>query len=214
MSENNAALAASNTALSTDASAPNFDVEDIDIPRINIVQKMSSIDAPNGAIVLDKQHVLAEAEAPVKVVVVAAQKGWRENIPFDEEDVPRIAWSAEQRDRIEADSDYDMIEFAEITLLVQRPDGSEDEDAFPLPIGDSHYAIGRINVSKNAYRSTFKRLATFAAFNKEVPLNSRLWNLTSEVMTKGKYTWHNPSLTITKGETSEGVTGFLENFGI
>lgn len=214
MSNKDTAVAeAANTAVSTNVSQPHFDAEDIDIPRINLVQKMSQIDAPTGAVVLDKTHVLAEAETPIDVTIVAAQKGWRENIPFDEEDVPRIAWSKEQSDAIEMDSDYDMIEFAEITLLVKQPEDNDDDEAYPFPIGDSNYAMGKINVSKNAYRSTFKRLATFAAFNKSVPLNSRTWTLTSEVLSKGKYTWHNPSLSITKNGTDDAVTEFLNNFG-
>lgn len=214
MSNKDTAVAeAANTAVSTNVSQPHFDAEDIDIPRINLVQKMSQIDAPTGAIVLDKTHVLAEAETPIDVTIVAAQKGWRENIPFDEEDVPRIAWSKEQSEAIELDSDYDMIEFAEITLLVKQPEDNGDDEAYPFPIGDSNYAMGKINVSKNAYRSTFKRLATFAAFNKSVPLNSRTWSLTSEVLSKGKYTWHNPSLNITKNGTDDAVSEFLNNFG-
>lgn len=214
MSNKDTAVAeAANTAVSTNVVQPHFDAEDIDIPRINLVQKMSQIDAPTGAIVLDKTHVLAEAETPIDVTIVAAQKGWRENIPFDDEDVPRIAWSKEQADAIEMDSDYDMIEFAEITLLVKQPEDHDDDEAYPFPIGGSNYAMGKINVSKNAYRSTFKRLATFAAFNKSVPLNSRTWTLTSEVLSKGKYTWHNPSLSITKNGTDDAVTEFLSNFG-
>ena len=31
---------------------------DIDIPRLNIVQKTSSIDGPVGSVVLDKTHIL------------------------------------------------------------------------------------------------------------------------------------------------------------
>lgn len=196
------------------AGSMHIDTEDIDIPRINVIQKMSQIDAPIGSIVLNKTHVLAEAEVPLEAVVVAAQKGWREDIPFDEDQVPRIAWSKEQADLIAAESDWPMIEFAEITLLIKQPEGNDDEAAFPFPIGDSNYALGRINVSKNAYRSTYKRLATFTAFNRNIPLFGRVWTFASEVLTKGKYSWYSPSLTITKDEAGPEVISFLKNFGI
>lgn len=210
---NNTALAEANTGLSTNTAVSGFDASDIDIPRINVVQKMSQIDAPIGAIVLNKKTVLAEADTPIEVIVIAAQKGWREDIPFDEEETPRIVWTKELAEKLEAESDYGLVEFAEITLLVQQPEGSDDEEGYPLPIGDGNYAIGKINVSKNAYRSTYKRLATFAAFNRGLSLSSRKWSLVSEVLTKGKYTWHNPSLTITKEETPVDVIEFLNNFG-
>lgn len=214
MSDKNTAVAeAKNTSItSTTAGRMEIEAEDIDIPRINLVQKMSQIDAPTGAIVLDKTHVLAEADSPLRAVVVTAQKGWREDIPFDNDDVPRIAWTHEQRDNIANNSEYEMIEFAEITLLIEQPEGASDE-AFAFPIGDKNYALGRINVSKNAYRSTYKRLATFSAFNRGVSLFNRVWNFTSEVMSKGKYSWHNPSLTVTSEATDENVIEFLKSFG-
>lgn len=199
---------------STSVGSIQIDVEDIDIPRINIVQKMSQIDAPVGAIVLNKAHVVAEAGDPVEAVVVATQKGWREDIPFDEDGIPRMAWSREQSDSIAADSEWDMVEFAEITLLLKEPKDNKDPEAFGFPIGGSNYAIGRINVSKNAYRSTFKRLATFSAFNKSIPLNSKVWTFTSEILSKGKYSWHNPSLTASSEKVDPAVTEFLADFGI
>ncbi len=54
--ENDTAVAeAENTNLaSTSVGSIQIDVEDIDIPRINIVQKMSQIDAPVGAIVFEQ----------------------------------------------------------------------------------------------------------------------------------------------------------------
>jgi hypothetical protein len=104
-----------------------------------------------------------------------------------------------------------MTEFAEITLLMRAPD-NEDDDAFQLPIGDHSYALGKINVGKNAYRSTYKRLATFAAFQSGIPIYSKVWNFVSEELTKGKYTWFNPSLTVTKEETNKDVTAFVKNF--
>lgn len=189
-----------------------IDSDDIEIPRINVCQKMTDSDAPVGSILYNKEFVIAGPNVSVKTIAVAAQKGWRENIPFDDEDIPRIAWTKEESVALAADSDYDLTEFAEITLLLQQPEEGVNDDAFGLPIGDHSYAIGKINVGKNAYRSTYKRLATFAALQAGVSIQSRVWNLKSEELSKGKYTWYNPSLTATSESTSEEVTTFIKNF--
>ena len=118
----------------------------------------------------------------------------------------------EQADAIEADSDWGMLEFAEITLLIEKPEDCEDDGAYQIPIGDKDYAIGKINVSKNAYRSTFKRLATFMAINQSTPVSGRVWSFSSEQITRGKYTWYNPTLVATKEETPEEVAVFTQKF--
>ena len=209
--ENEIVETESNTSLSTAVSGIEIDIDDIEIPRINICQKMSASDAPVGTILYDKTYEIAGAETPVKVIPVIAQKGWREDIPFDEEEIPKIAWTKQQADAIADNSDWDMTEFADITLLIQQPEEGVNDDAFQLPIGDHNYALGRINVGKNAYRSTYKRLATNAALSK-IPIHHKLWNLTSEELSKGKYTWFNPSLTATADSADEHVREFVENF--
>ena len=209
--ENEIVETEANTALSANVTGIEIDIDDIEIPRINICQKMSESDAPVGSILYDKTYVLAAPNTPLKVTPVVAQKGWRENIPFDEEDTPRIAWTKEQSDAIEAESEWEMTEFAELTLLIQQPEEGSDPDAFQLPIGDRNYALGKINVGKNAYRSTYKRLATNAALTGQ-PIHEKIWNFISEELSKGKYTWYNPTLTATKEAVDESVVEFVSNF--
>ena len=188
----------------------NIAPSDIDISKINLIQKSSQIDGPVGAFVLDQQHVILDADETSEVIVVVALKGWRENIPYESDEMPRIAQTEEQKAAIEADSEFGTIEFADITLLIPKPDKEDvDEAAYPYPIGDEYFALGRINVAKAAYRMTYKREATFSLFNSELPVSHRLWTLKSEVMTKGKYSWFAPSLTITKNEPSEEVINFV-----
>lgn len=189
---------------------------DIEIPRINVVQKTSEIDAPFGSIVLDKQFVIAEAETDpensLKAVPVSVMKGWREDIPYDDDEVPRIANSQEERDQIAKTSEYPMLEFADITLAIAKPKDTSVDHAFPFPIGDEFFALGRINVAKDAYRQTFKRLATFTLFNPDTPAFMRYWDFTSALISRGKYSWYAPSLTFTEKETSEAVQKFANNF--
>ena len=107
---------------------------DIEIPRINVVQKTSEIDAPFGSIVLDKQFVIAEPETAVVAIPISVIKGWREDIPYDDDEMPRIAHSQEERDEIAKTSDYPMLEFADITLLFEKPDKTDVGAAYPFPI--------------------------------------------------------------------------------
>lgn len=200
------------TSIIVNESGLMMDANDIDIPRINLVQKTSDIEAPVGSVVLDKKHVLLKPDEPAEVVVLMAVKGWREDIPYDDDGIPRIAYTPEEMQALAAQSDYEMLEFAEITLMFKQPKGSENEDAYPYPIGDFQYAIGKINVAKDAYRQTYKRLATFAAFNKSIPLQSKLWNFQSSLMTKGKYSWYTPSLGITQQQPDASVLEFTSNF--
>lgn len=185
-----------------------IDPEDIDIPRVNLVQKMSQIDGPLGAIMLDQKHVLAEADTAIPVSIVAARKGWREDIPYDEDEMPRMVWTHEERDALEAESGYKILEFADIRLLFH---GGKDADemVFNVPIGDEQYALGRINVQKDAYRNTYKRLATFAAVNAGADMTSKVWNMKSILLTKGKYSWYAPSLENSPERASNEVVEFL-----
>lgn len=200
------------TAIVSPAAAWMIEPSDIEIPRINVVQKTSEIEAPFGSVVLDKQFVIAEPEMAVPSIPVSVTKAWREDIPYDNDEMPRIAHSQEERDEFAKNSDYSMLEFADIVLLFEKPDKTDVPAAYPFPIGGNFYALGRINVAKDAYRQTFKRLATFTLFNPDTPVSSRVWDFTSALISRGKYSWYAPSLTFTEKESGEDVQKFISNF--
>jgi hypothetical protein len=158
--------------------------------------------------VIDKDAVLLEAEDKVPVIVIAAKKRFKENIPFDSDVIPKIVNTQAEADLLAADSDYEIMEFAEIVLLIPQPEGADDE-LFPYPIGDGNYQIARITVQKDAYRLTYKRLFTFQTFNPDVDLSARLWLFGTELMSKGKYSWYVPTLSITKDEADADALAFV-----
>lgn len=196
----------------TNTDGLQFDQSDIDIPRLNVVQKTSDIEASTGSLVLDKRHVLLKAEEMGEVVVVSATKAWKEDIPFDEGTMPRIASTPGAAAELALESSYPVLEFADIILLFRQPEKSTDDSAYPYPIGDANYALGKLYVAKDAYRQTYKRLITFAAFNKSIQLRNRLWNFQTQMMEKGKYSWYVPSLAISPSETPAEVLEFIEIF--
>ena len=123
------AEAPKNGLTATNASGIDISPSDIDVPRVNVVQKTSEIEAPLGAVVLDKQHVLSLADETIPVTVLSVLKGWRENIDYDSDEIPRVAHTQEEADQIKANSEYDMLEFAEITILFKKPEGSDNDAA-------------------------------------------------------------------------------------
>lgn len=190
-----------------------FDMSDIDIPRLNVTQKTSTFEAPTGSLVLDKTHVILQPNTGINVVVVKADKMWREDTPFDEDVVPKIAKNPEELAAISANTEYPIIEFAEIVFMI--PPGNDDEpdhSVYQFPIAGKQWAIGKLNVQKDAYRQTFKRLATFQGLNPTVPFYAKQWNLSVGLMTKGKYSWWVPSLKATDESVSEEVVKFLASF--
>jgi hypothetical protein len=190
----------------------NMTAADIDIPRLNLIQKTSDIDGELGAIVLDKQYSLAKADTNVPCVVILAAKGWKEDVPYDSDIVPKTAANEADAEALRLSSTYPVIEFAELTLLLQDP--TENTEGFDLPIGDKNYALGKLYVAKDAYRQTFKRLATYALFHKGKRIQSIMWNLRSGPLERGKYSWFCPGLTATDVAPPADVVEFLSGFGV
>lgn len=180
--------------------------QDIEIPKLNVIQKMSQIDGDVGSVVLDKEAQILEAEQKTNVVIIGAIKRWKEDIPYDSDVTPKIVDTEAEARALAEESSYEVTEFADIVLLI--PQIGDDDTHFPYPIGDTNYQLGRITVQKDAYRMTFKRLVTFATFNPGVAVSSRFWKFGTEMLTKGKYSWYVPSLSITKEEVPAEVVEF------
>ena len=190
-------------------------LEDVDIPRLNVIQKMSSIEGPVGGVVIDKSDVLLEKDERVDVIIGHTKKGWRENIPFGSDEMPRMAWSESERAEIESDSEYGkMVVFADITFLVPQPENADDEnDIYQYPIGDQNYALGVINVSKDGYKFTYKKLNTFQLFNSTLPISAKVWSFGTELITKGQHSWFVPTLKPTSENAPEEAVTFSQLLG-
>lgn len=190
-------------------------LEDVDIPRLNVIQKMSSIEGPVGGVVIDKSDVLIEKDERVDVIIGHTKKGWRENIPFGSDEMPRMAWSESDRTEIENDSEYGkMVVFADITFLIPQPENADDEnDIYQYPIGDQNYALGVINVSKDGYKFTYKKLNTFQLFNSTLPISAKVWSFGTELITKGQHSWFVPTLKPTSENAPEEAVTFSQLLG-
>ena len=188
--------------------------DDIDIPRLNVVQAVSQIEAPHGSIVIDKRHVLAELKTPITVIPMVAIKGYREDKPFGMEPLSRSVYNKEDLETLKKDTEFPVIEFANITIMFPEPKDAEGAGAYPFPINGKNYAIGTLNVAKMAYAQTFKRLATYASLRKpEDAYYKVFWDL--EIITiDGKVTYFAPSLRVkdTKDTPDKEVIAFIDQF--
>jgi len=190
-------------------------LEDVDIPRLNVIQKMSSIEGPVGGVVIDKSDVLIQKDQRIDVIIGHTKKGWRENIPFGSDEMPRMAWTESERAEVESDSEYGkMVVFADITFLVPQPEDADDEnDIYQYPIGDKNYALGVINVSKDGYKFTYKKLNTFQLFNSTLPISAKVWSFGTELITKGQHSWFVPTLKPTSENAPEEAVTFSQLLG-
>jgi len=199
----NAALAASTCAFSHSVSS------DIEIPRLNVIQKMSEVEGDVGSVVLDKIEQILDAKEQTKVIIMSAVKRFKEDIPYDSDAMPQIVNTQAEADALALTSDYPILEFADITILIPQPAGVSD-DLFPYEIDGINYQLGKLTVQKDAYRMTFKRLYTFHVMNRSVPLATRYWNFGTELITKGKYSWYVPTLQATKEDVPAEVQEFVK----
>lgn len=196
------------------APAAAYAASDIELPRLLFVQKMTDLDfeAPVGSMVLNRENVLYRPGVKAPTVVIAAQKYWKQDIPFDSEQVPVFVGTQEEADRYynEEDNEFKFITCSYISVLIQKTAETEDADAFPFDLDGESWAIGKFFVQKKAYDTSFKRLATFEAFNPGKPLGDVVWNLSSELVTKGSYKWYVPSLSPTKGVVGPETAAFVK----
>lgn len=173
---------------------------DYDIPRINVVHKISDINdhegnpAKTGSLVLDKKWVIAEMKDLIQVTISDWEKWWEEDVPFDDEHIAQRADTKVDRDALEAISPYSIIEVGDIEFMLKGREGVPMQ-ALPHSLGGDRWAIGKLQVRKDAYRQTFKRMVTtFAHRDPEDPEWSSMFTLSTELMEKGKYKWPVPSL--------------------
>ena len=184
--------------------------EDFTIPRMNLIQKISNIEGPVGGYVLDRKHVVLDKDQSTLAVIVKADKFWRENVPYESDQIARIAHTEAQKKAIEADSDPSsrMIKCVDFVLLIAQPKGADDE-MFPYDLGGTNYALVNFQTQKDGFDFTFGRLATSQLANPDIPLCGKAWSFQSELLTKGKNSWFVPTLEATKVITSDEVRDFV-----
>lgn len=85
--------------LAAPSAPPRLEIsaEDIEIPRLNVIQGSSEIEGDEGALVINRTHTIMPTGGSLPVIPITAQKGWAENVPFGSNDIARIAYTPEEK---------------------------------------------------------------------------------------------------------------------
>lgn len=210
--DTNTALAASPTA----AIDGQLEASDLDIPRVNIAQKMSSeVPGTPGQISIGKEHVLYNPDVKVPMYILQAKKAWKTKTSFDSGERPEFASTLEEANRLKEEG-HEVIHFAEFVLLIGHTADcllTEDDvyNAFPYEIDGQNFALAKLTAQSFGYDTTFKRVATFAATNPALDLSNVRWNFRAVEKTSAKYKWHIPQFDLTRESAPEAVAAFIAN---
>ena len=149
--------------------------EDIDVQRINVIQKQSDLvqDAPVGSIYINRsQMIVAEDGEDIPVTVIKGDKMWKEDIPYDSDEIPRFAHTHEEYLELKNDSEYEVIECADITVLITQPEGESntditiDDSVFDCPLHAGYSFEKRPNKNGNFFWSHQDSTGAWCSANK------------------------------------------------
>lgn len=130
--------------------------------------------------VLNEVNTKASTSSPLTIIVVTARKRFQENLKFGEsEDMPRVFDTlAEVK---EAGGHTDWVDnqkppyspMLEASILVEKPEGLEDDSLFVLEHEGKQYAPAMWRITNSAYTRAGKHILTTKALLGGKPLVSR-----------------------------------------
>lgn len=176
--------------------------EDVNIEHIQILGRSSQFDPEGGEIgdiCFNKEVPLVHEGEPLRCVLVHTRKYWKENVPFDDDTVPRFANTLEEKAEIEATTEFKgTVPVCDVVILLERPDSFEDDEAaagiFIYEFGGKEYALVKYTVQKSqAVRENYGSINTAlrARATKGVDATSLYFELRSKEKGAGtKYKWH------------------------
>lgn len=212
--ENNpAALALPTTPLRIAGMDGDFSAEDINIPRINVVQKMSKLaDEPGwspGDIAFMNEVKLASVNQPINITVFNVDRWWQQYLPYGSEEEPKIFRTREEvfaaGGSITFQDPNEYRPLAHITALIEAPAtlGEDELELFPFERDGKHYALARWTVSGTAYGKTAKVVLSTLAMMKAHSPHVVKFAMEVKKVTKGSNTWFQPQITFGGKHTPE-----------
>lgn len=142
--------------------------EDIKLPRINIVQKMSETAEVFrvGDVILEKTVKIGGTAAPLNFTCLRMRLQYQQDLPYGSEEMPLVFDRAEEVQAaggslIRGQINY-FTKIAHLQLAVQAPEEIEEEhlDLFPFVHEGKNYAVAIMTVSRTAYGTLAKPLIT------------------------------------------------------
>lgn len=177
---------------------------------------MSEIEGNPGDLVMDRRTAVVPAGKKIPVNIVSIHKSWTEKVPYEGDVQPRIAYTLEQLEELRQESSREIVPRADITLLLphnEEINGLDDEQAselFPFLLEDTSYQLVRITVQSFAYDHTFKIVNSFHVGNPQIKLHEQVWNLSTMLIERGRYSWYVPILGRSTAKTPDNVRAFID----
>lgn len=200
--------APSTLALSGGAAVPGVTgagSEDIRVPRINVVQKMSDqfIDAGfrPGDVVYAKEVPFSGEGRTGHLSILHVQVQFQQVLPYGSETMPKVVNTPQEvleaggSTTIGSPNEYSKI--ATFTCLVEAPENIDEthEMYFPLEFNGKLYSMAKWTVAKTAYRGVaVPVISTAAMFARNGGIHSVRYALSTKKETKGVNTWYSPVL--------------------
>lgn len=194
--------------------------EDINIDFLQVLGKSSQFDvdgASIGDIIYNKTTPLASLDESLSCIVVSTRKYWKENVPYEDDTVPRFAYTQEEKAQIESSTDFDgTVPVSEIILLVERPASFTDDEAaagiFLYEFGGYEYALVKYTVQKaQAVRENYGTVSTRvrAQATKGEDARDYYFELRSKEKGQGmRFKWHQFVLNGTREKAPEEAVAF------
>lgn len=187
-------------------------LEDVRLPRINVLQKMSElVDTPGfnpGDVVFQKEVVLASVGEPLEATFCNLRRQYRENLPWGSDQEARVVNTREEVFALGGSLKFrapnEWVPIAHLTMLVKAPEkvAEEHPEYFPLSHGGSSYAMAMWTVSSSAYTAVANTLITAATQFLRDGLWTAKWDLSVIKKTKDSKVYYVP--TIKRSGSHEG----------
>jgi len=190
--ENTEVALAAPTTMALGQMAGDNTIADLKFPRLQIAYGVGGL-AENfapGDLVLDKEHLLAKKNSPIRLVILNTNTYWKEYTTFGSVAMPRVF---KTRDEVHVagfttewkDGQAPQFKRAmDLRLLIKKPDGLTC-GLFGLKLGDSEWAPAMWSVDKTAFDKINDKLtpvANFALRDKGLLYGS--WDLSTETEKK------------------------------
>lgn len=177
---------------------------DVKLPRVNVLQKSSELADVEGWNAGDIAFAKAVKLVPVgqtgRVTFLHLKKQYQEVVPYGSDQQPKVFDTREQvfeaGGSIEFNASNEYRPIAHLTLLVEAPEGADDEQDsyFPLSFDGKSYSLAVWTVGSSAYNKVAKTLITAAGYFCREGIHTMAWSLSVEKAKSGTNTYFVPKI--------------------
>lgn len=190
-------------------------MEDVRVPRINVVQKVGDLSEvfDFGDVVLDKELKLASMGDPISVTVLHMKNQYKESIPYGSDIMPNVFDTKQEvlenggNFTYGQDGYYERV--AHATLLIEAPEGEEDNPLFSFTFDGKSYAMVLFTMQRTSFTSMGKEINTAAAHWAKDGIWKIKWEMSTEKRKAGANTFCVPKLR-RSGRHSDEFVAFAE----